>query len=422
MNFAAAKRSFYPVLAALLVLLSFPGRAQDAAASWVPTDEAVVSGGATLFRNNCAVCHQVHQQLVGPALANVYERHSREWLNAFIVNSQRVIQGGDEYAVNLYNQYNKTLMPSFDFSEDEVLSILAYIQSETLKGPAPVAAADAGEVPAAAAGEGRLLTSGYLTAFLIALLVVMVMIIVVLIMLISVLTRYLRQKSGLGEAELEVLEQRFDLGKALRSPAFIWVATFIFTAVVLKGVIDGLYSVGVQQDYAPTQPIAFSHKLHAGDFKIDCQYCHTTASYSKSASIPSANICMNCHQSIIKVTGSQENSTEIQKIYAAIENDQPIQWIRVHNLPDLAYFNHAQHYSVGGIECQTCHGPVEEMEVLKQHSNLTMGWCIDCHRTTVVKTEGNAYYDKLVELHQAVSKEPMVVEDIGGLECAKCHY
>lgn len=421
MYIASTKRLIFSLSLILVAAFGFRGMAQDAGAGWVPSDEEAILSGATLFRNNCAVCHTVHQQMVGPALANVYERHSKEWLVAFIINSQRVIQSGDEYAVNLYNQYNQTLMPSFDFSEGEVLNILAYIQDETQKGPAQVAVADSSETGPAVSPSG-VLSSGYLTAFLIALFVVMLLILVVLVMLISVLTRFLKQRAGLEEAEKEVLEQRFDFGKLVRSPAFIWVATFIFTAVVLKSVIDGLYSVGVQIDYAPSQPIAFSHKLHAGDFQIDCQYCHTTVTESKSASIPSANICMNCHQSIVKVTGSTENSAEIRKIYDAIENDQPIQWIRVHNLPDLAYFNHAQHYNVGGIECQTCHGPVEEMEVLKQHTNLTMGWCIDCHRTTAVNTQGNAYYDKLVEIHATSSKEPMVVEDIGGLECAKCHY
>jgi hypothetical protein len=88
----------------------------------------------------------------------------------------------------------------------------------------------------------------------------------------------------------------------------------------------------------------------------------------------------------------------------------------------LAYFNHAQHYNVGGIQCQTCHGPIEEMEVVRQHSSLTMGWCIDCHRKTEVKTGGNEYYDRLVELHNKYSNEPLLVEDIGGVECSKCHY
>jgi hypothetical protein len=144
------------------------------------------------------------------------------------------------------------------------------------------------------------------------------------------------------------------------------------------------------------------------------------AAKGKSANIPSANVCMNCHTQI-KV-GTITGEGEIAKIYAAVQNNQPIEWVRIHNLPDLAYFNHAQHVTVGGIQCQTCHGPIQEMDVVKQFSLLTMGWCIDCHRKTDVNTKGNAYYDNLVELHGQASKKAMKVEDIGGLECAKCHY
>jgi hypothetical protein len=147
----------------------------------------------------------------------------------------------------------------------------------------------------------------------------------------------------------------------------------------------------------------------------------------KSATIPSVNICMNCHRSV------KTESPLIQKLWAAADwqpetlsfgpNQKPIEWVRIHNLPDLAYFNHAQHVNVAGVECQTCHGPIQEMDVVKQYSLLTMGWCIDCHRKTDLKTDGNAYYDKLLELHnKAKGNSKMKVEDIGGLECAKCHY
>lgn len=253
------------------------------------------------------------------------------------------------------------------------------------------------------------------------LIVVLVLILIVLVMLVQTLTRFMKQKKGLDESELEVIQQRFDLSAFVRSPAFVGFVTFIFVAILLKSVIDGLYSVGIQQDYAPTQPIAYSHKVHAGDYQIQCEYCHTGVATSRQANIPSASVCMNCHSAIVKIQGADAPSEEIQKIYDAIENNRPIEWVRVHNLPDLAYFNHAQHYKVGNIECQDCHGPIETMEVVRQHSTLTMGWCIDCHRETIIQTD-NGYYDQLVELHKTVSKEDMVVADIGGLECSKCHY
>ncbi len=407
-------------LSFLALSLSFSAFAQDGSA--IPDDEEIISQGRTLYNNNCAVCHGIQRQLVGPALKGVHERRSIEWLQAFIKNSQRVIQSGDAYAVELYNQYNKTEMPAFDFSNDEVLSILAYIKDESSKEPEATAAAAPADGQPAQTDASSGISSGYITIILIALLVVLLLILIVLAVLIAVLTKYMRQKTDLDETDKEIIEQRFDFGKLVQSKGFVFFASLLFTAIVLKTVIDGLFSIGIQEGYAPTQPIAFSHKLHAGQYEIECNYCHTGVLKGKSASIPSANICMNCHSAIVKVGDSDQPSTEIQKIYDAIENDQPIEWIRVHNLPDLSYFNHAQHVAVGGVECETCHGPIQEMEVVRQHSNLTMGWCIDCHRQTEVNTKGNEYYDRLVELHDAKGKGPMRVADNGGLECAKCHY
>ena len=193
---------------------------------------------------------------------------------------------------------------------------------------------------------------------------------------------------------------------------------------------DGLMGIGVYEGYHPEQPIEFNHTLHAGVNQISCVYCHHQALESQHAGIPSANVCMNCHQAVGEGR-TPEGTAEIAKIYKAVGWDpeklaytgeeEPIRWVKVHNLPDHAYFNHAQHVAVGEVECQTCHGPVEEMEVVRQHASLTMGWCINCHRETEINGD-NEYYDKLVELHSAVSKEPMTVNDIGGLECSKCHY
>jgi hypothetical protein len=202
--------------------------------------------------------------------------------------------------------------------------------------------------------------------------------------------------------------------------------------------------VGMEQNYQPEQPIAFSHALHAGENQIDCNYCHSSARHSKHSGIPSANVCMNCH---MYVDGSEitndagnlkydgEGSPEIAKIYAAIGWDsenreyiegyeqQPIKWVRIHNLPDLAYFNHSQHVNAGQLECQECHGPVETMEEVYQYSELTMGWCINCHRETEVQFNKNEYYqDFHEELTEKYHGEKITAEKIGGLECGKCHY
>ncbi len=393
----------------------------------IPTDPAVISAGEKLFNGNCKTCHQVHKKVIGPALKDVWTRVPQPaipWIQAFVKNSSAVIASGDEYAVNLYEEYNKTQMTAFGFSDDEILSILAYVKAESANVPEEKVITDdeKGDTGTKSAG----VDSGYLTAILIILVVVLVLILVVLGIIVNVLTNYLKQQKDLDEADAEVVNQRFDFQKLLRSNGIIGLVIFLFVAMLMKAGIDGLFTIGVQQNYQPKQPIAFSHKIHAGQYEIDCNYCHTGVRKAKSANIPSANICMNCHTEIKK------DSEQIQKIYAAIDynpetkeygpNTKPIEWVRIHNLPDLAYFNHSQHVEVGGLECQTCHGPIEEMDVVYQYAPLTMGWCINCHRETEVNAKDNAYYDNLVEIHKAKSKDPMTVEDIGGLECSKCHY
>jgi mono/diheme cytochrome c family protein len=402
-------------------LLSFTSYAQD-----IPEDAGVIAEGATLFNANCKSCHKVHAESVGPALANVYERTpSIDWLKQWIRNSAKVIASGEPYAVQIYEKYKKSQMTAFtSLSDDQIMAILAYVKAETVKGPEVAAA------PAGGAGTGvdaGAIPSSYLNVILIGMVLILVLLLVILGFLVSSLKRFLDQKE-LSEEDKEVVHSPFTLATITRSNGFIFIVLFVVGSLGFKAVINGLYSVGVQQGYAPKQPIAFSHKLHAGAYEIDCKYCHVGVMKGKSATIPSVNICMNCHRSV------KTESPQIQKLWAAADwqpetlsfgpNQKPVEWVRIHNLPDLAYFNHAQHVNVAGVECQTCHGPIEEMDVVKQYSLLTMGWCIDCHRKTDIKAEGNAYYDKLQELHdQAKGKSTkMKVEDIGGLECAKCHY
>ncbi len=385
----------------------------------VSNSEEAIEAGKAVFNTNCKTCHKLDQKYTGPALRGVTDRKDPAWIKNWIRNSQAVIASGDPYAVSLFNEYNKAVMPAYTFLSDADLdNLLSYIEYGDKVDPAAAAATAAGAEGVATTGGG--IPNEYLTVIVGVLVLVLLLILVVLGLIISVLTKYL-SKQELDEADKEFVTQKFEFGKVLKSDGFILVVTALVVAMVAKTAIDGLYSVGVQQGYAPTQPIAYSHALHAGTLEIACQYCHTGVEIGKSANIPSANICMNCHTHIQNVEGKEGISPEIQKIYDAIDNNKPIEWVRVHNLPDLAYFNHSQHVKVGGIECQTCHGPIQEMEVVGQHSSLTMGWCIDCHRQTEIATEGNAYYDKLVQLHSD-SKDALKVKDIGGLECAKCHY
>ncbi|MDZ7646299.1 MAG: cytochrome c3 family protein [Cytophagales bacterium] len=389
----------------------------------IPTDAAIISAGEVLFNGNCKSCHRVKQKLVGPALAGVETRvPSIQWIYNWVRNPAKVIASGDAYAVKIYEEYNKSQMTAFNnYTDDQIMSILAYVKAEAEKVDAPA-------VTATTAGGGEAgVPAGYLNAILLGMIVILLLLLIILVLIINALKKYLDQKD-LSEEDQEVVHSKYTLGSMVRSSGFIFLVVFLVASITFKTVIDGLYSIGIQQNYQPKQPIAFSHKIHAGQYEIECKYCHTGALKGKQANIPSANICMNCHSQIKE--GTNTGTGEISKIYAAIGFDpstgsytgkqKPIEWVRIHNLPDLAYFNHSQHVNVAGVECQTCHGPIQEMDVVKQYSLLTMGWCIDCHRKTDVNTKGNAYYDKLIELHN--SKKAMKVEDIGGLECAKCHY
>ncbi|MEK6783176.1 MAG: c-type cytochrome [Bacteroidota bacterium] len=395
----------------LFITISFLTSAQE-----ISTDPAAISAGEAIFNGNCKACHRVKQKLIGPALAGVEKRApSIDWIKAWIRNSAKLIASGDEYANKIYNENAKSPMLAYNgYTDEQIMSILAYVKSEAEKPDVVATTTPTGGT--GQSGEGGV-PATYLNAILIGMVIILFLLLIILGLIINALKKYLDQKP-LSAEEKEVVNSPYSFGSIAQSTGFIFLVVFLVSGISLKTVIDGLYSIGVQRGYQPKQPIAFSHKIHAGTYEINCKYCHTGVMKNKSANIPSPNICMNCH-SQIKV-GTNTGETEIAKIYAAIENNKPIEWVRIHNLPDLAYFNHAQHVNVGGIECQTCHGPIQEMDVVKQYSLLTMGWCIDCHRKTDINSKGNAYYDKLLELHN--SKKPMKVEDNGGLECAKCHY
>ena len=408
---------FGTIFLSLFLSFSFDLNAQDDNSP--SFDPSIVKNGESLFKGNCTVCHAINEVVIGPALRDVHERQSEEWIYAFIKNSQKVIKSGDEYAVNLYNEYNKTLMTSFDFSDEELNAILTYIKDESTK-EVQVVVADVSDASGQAVDSSINSNNFYLSLGLN--LFLLLVIIFILFRFTNLSKKYVllqdNQLKGklLDDDDKEIVDSGFNIKEFIKSNRVVGIASFLFIGIFVKSCIDGLYTIGIQQNYQPTQPIAFSHKVHAGQYEIDCNYCHTGVNISKSANIPSVNICMNCHNAI------NTDKPEIQKILTAYEENRPIEWVRVHNLPDLAYFNHKQHVAVGGLDCATCHGPIEEMDVVYQYSELTMGWCINCHRETEVSSKGNDYYKKLVELHNSSSKKPMTVEDIGGLECSKCHY
>ena len=385
-------------------------------------DAAAIAAGDALFKGNCTQCHAIGEQVVGPALSGITKRRPISWLIPWIKNSTKVVASGDDYAVTLYNKYNKQQMPSFALSDKEITSIFAYITAEESKPSAvAVTGVTAGN---AAAADGQAATGGaeagagkYMDLLLIVLVVVLIVLVVTLVIIGNLMKDVLRGRKDLDGRDVEILEQRFDWGKFYRSSVMRGVVGTVFALVLLYEGVQSVMAVGLNQGYQPTQPIAFSHKLHAGTNQINCAYCHTSVYKSKSANIPSANICMNCHSQI------KTESPEIKKIYRAIERKQPIQWVRIHNLPDLAYFNHSQHTQVAGLQCQTCHGPIQNMEVVYQYSALTMGWCINCHREMPLNTKDNKYYDNLVKLHDTKNAgAPFTVSSNGGTECSKCHY
>ena len=380
----------------------------------LPTDDAAIANGKKLFSQNCMACHSAGSEVVvGPGLKGITERREVSWLIPWIKNSQAVIASGDEYGVALYEEYNKAVMTAFPtFKDEEILNILAYVNSYVEEKAEVVTDIDPKVPQTPGASEDTL------NIIMVGFIIVMGLVLIVLILIISILAKFLNQNAEISEEDKAVVNQSFSLAPIFRSQAFIGAIIFIAVAVIGKSTIDGMLDVGIQQGYAPTQPIPFSHKIHAGEHEINCNYCHTGVYKGKSANIPSPNICSNCHNP----QGIKYDSPKLTKLRDALENGNPIKWVRVHNLPDLAYFNHSQHTVVAGLECQQCHGPIEKREVVQQYSPLTMGWCINCHRETEVNTKGNEYYDNLVKLHSAENKEPMTVEDMGGIECSKCHY
>lgn len=391
-----------------------------------------VKKGESLFKQKCTSCHAINSVVVGPALKGVNDRYSEEWLLKWIKNSQALVAAGDEQAVALFEGHNNLVMTAFpDLSDEDIKSILAYVDDAGNQpaGPDPVS----GE-GATAAGSGDV--NNFMLIGLIAVIVIAFIVIVVLNRVIRALERIIlnrnvvieeEEETGEGAASYVLTVKRLAKNKKL-------VFFFVLMLVVFLGSAGWktLWNVGVHEGYQPVQPIKFSHQLHAGVNQIECQYCHSGAFKSKNASIPSANVCMNCHR---YVTASEkyngETSPEIQKIYNALDwdgtnygpNQKPIQWVRIHNLPDFAYFNHSQHVVVAGLECQNCHGPIETMEEVYQYSPLTMKWCVNCHRETEVNHKDNAYYDQLITAHEKLKEgDKITAASLGGLECGKCHY
>jgi cytochrome c551/c552 len=397
------------------------------------SQEIDIAKGKSLFNANCASCHKLNRNLVGPALKGVSAKYEKEWLYSWIKNSAALIKSGDDQAVAIYEEYNKVAMNAFpQLSNEDIDNILAY----TDYVPEPVVAANAGTESTSSSDESSLTND-----IVLVLLTVVLLVLITMLFLVTKTLRNIAEKNGI-EFEKES-GSKFSLWKAFVNNQFL-----IFVSVILLLLSSAYFAygymmqIGVDQGYMPIQPIHYSHKIHAGENQIECQYCHSSARISKHSGIPSLNVCMNCHENIADYNGEEDlekgytkdfYTNEIKKLYKAVGWDEetqsytgdtePVKWVRIHNLPDFVYFNHAQHVSVAGIDCQKCHGPVEEMEILYQYSPLTMGWCINCHRDSNIKVKDNEYYTKIhEELSKKYGVEELSIAQMGGLECGKCHY
>lgn len=387
--------------------------------------------GKALFQSNCASCHNPIKDATGPALQGMSGRvPSKEWLYDWVHNSAAVIASGDQYANDIYNKWGKTAMTAFpSLSNEEIDAIVDYVEAYA----PPVAAGAAGAGAAAEPEDNNWLYS--------IITIVLLVFTLILWKINHALRRVAFEKQGIpNQKEIPMY----------RNKVFIAIACVLLFIGAGYWIANGSIEMGRQQNYMPEQPIFYSHKVHAGVNQISCLYCHAGAEKSKMAMVPSTNVCMNCHKQINEYTGEQlytkegkeiNGTAEIHKLYEYAgwnlekkdyNRDEegnimakPIEWVKIHNLPDHVYFNHSQHVMVGKVACQRCHGPIQEMDEVKQYAPLSMGWCVNCHRETEVQFANNDYYSIFEKYHEEIKsgeRESVTVEDIGGIECQKCHY
>lgn len=390
--------------------------------------------GKALFQSNCASCHNPIKDATGPALKNVDKTFpSKDWVYGWVHNSSAVIASGDKFANDLYNKWNKTQMTAFpQLSKEDIDAILSYVNSYE-----PPAAA----TPVAGGETAQPESNGWLYTI----------ITLALLMLVLVLWRANRTlRRAANEKEGVANEKEIPL---YRNKTIIAVVAIVLFIAAGYWMVNGAINMGRQQNYQPRQPIFYSHAVHVGINEVNCLYCHAGAEKSRQAMIPSPNICMNCHKQINEYTGEKDHplytaegqhidgTAEIHKLYEYAGWDpekkdykrdangdimaKPIAWTKIHNLPDHVYFNHSQHVKVGQIQCQRCHGPIQEMDEVYQFAPLSMGWCVNCHRQTQVQFASNDYYSIFQKYHEEIKegkRTGVTVEDIGGLECQRCHY
>jgi mono/diheme cytochrome c family protein len=404
-------------------------------------NNALAADGAALFKGNCASCHKPDKDFTGPALQGWKSRQPDGWLYKWVAGPSALISSGDKYANDLYTKWKPSgIMQNFPaLKKEEIDAIMKYVDDYK---PDVLPTTAAGN--AKGSGEDSSLLFGLLT-------LVLAIIAFILLQVNSNLRKLSDEKEGIRRGEPV---------PAYKNKTYLMAGILVLFAVGGYFTINGAIGLGRMKNYQPEQPIYYSHQVHAGTNQISCLYCHGGAQDSKHANIPSVNVCMNCHKGIAAYEGpdklEREDGTaingteEIQKLYAYAgwnpatksynpdknadgvpDGAKPIEWIRIHNLPDHVYFNHSQHVKVGKQQCQTCHGNIQEMPEVYQFADLSMGWCINCHRESKVDfynkadSSGNKFYSIYEKFHKDLKSGKMdsvTVEKIGGTECQKCHY
>lgn len=381
--------------------------------------------GKALFMQKCASCHAIDKNLTGPALKGIEERVTdKKLLYDWVRNNQKVLASGNKYFNDLYIAWNKTSMNVFaELTDAEIESVLTYVREWK---PAEKAATQKSDN-----NDGESSVSLWIIGILIALFILLFVFINVL----STLKRYADEKQGIEHGPIVPF---------YRKKRNIILVTLILVSIFAYWLVQATIGLGRNQNYQPEQPIYYSHKVHAGINQINCLYCHTSAKQGKFSGVPPVNVCMNCHMAIneykgdpiFNEEGKQVNGTaEIQKLYEYAGWDQearkytgngkPIPWIRVHNLPDHVLFNHSHHVVNAKVQCQTCHGQIQEMHEVKQFASLSMGWCVNCHRNTKVQFKENGFYSMYEKYHndmKAGKIDSVTADMIGANECQKCHY
>jgi hypothetical protein len=402
--------------------------------------------GQQLFVQNCQQCHRIKGGgAAAPALAGFQERGpwgDRTKLHAWVHNPAGFLGTGDPYTNALKQQYGYIMTAFPNLTNDQIDAIADYVIAEAAKpeGNNPAAKDNQGGTTGPGANDGE--NAGAVTFGVISLILAVVALI--LLQVNSNLKKLSDDKETIMRPEAVPF---------YRNKIYIALIALVFFVIGGFYIAKATIGLGRQQGYQPSQPIYFSHKVHAGINQINCQYCHSAVSESKHAMIPPVNVCMNCHKVIntyekgpklYNEEGQEINGTaqiELLLDYAGFKpgpgaqwdpaKAKPIEWIKIHNLPDHVYFNHAQHVVAGKVSCQSCHGNIQEMDKVKQVSELSMGWCINCHRETKVDfynkndSSGNKFYsiyEKFQNDLAAKRMDSVTVKDIGGLECQKCHY